>query len=1251
MFKNFLKYKFLTILFSLLIISAIVSPILKDYFISNWPKILEEKIQETEFQISNEFQKKLDRFSEIKNKLKSEIELNTKINLANDFSFIIVDEKDSVFDFKGFYADKIEKDYGPNLSDKYFQNNLINTFIACSDNITIAKENYRLIVTELIEKKYDIENDFFIETSFTKYLSEKYKIDLSINYGRDSLVNSDGRTHQFRIPNNDNEILATVTFAKPGRDIFISNQNEIIKQIQSILAIILLIAFFYEIIKDIKKKLISENVFSFVFIILIFVFRFAIYFLGFPSSFFGGDFVSPAIYSSSFGWGIASNPLELIISSITILSIVVILNKKISSFVTNKLNAKYISIISIIALSILFFFFIRGYAAVIKSIIFDSSINYLNNNSLILDFVPSTVILSSLFITIAVFLVLYNFIDGLINLIQNEKNISELKSWIIVFIILQVVGSLFDLIQHEPLLSSFLRIILVTGLFIVYIISKKENYKSTIIITHLAILAAVINSILIANFDNDKDEHSIKVVAYELTRFDEDFIEVNLNLFLFDEFYSLLEQTESASINYDQFLFFLWSNSALKENILNSSFYLFDSELNKLGDYSFNQSEDYTFFFKKYFIQKDNHEPEIFNESIYANSNSLIGVTSFRINGKKYYLGLKVNYDLKSLIASNEPDFLLGKQKYLLSNQSIENLLIMQLKDYEVFVLNSNIKIDKNEKELLFSAEFNNHNDAWKEIEIDGILYKFYFLKSNHNSGNSIAIGLQEKEASITLFQFFKIFLIFALFILIYGIAIVVLNFVKQRKVIIDFRSKLAFSLIIISIAPIILLAVYFRNLTNEKNLDAIFYKLNKRSISVEEYINKRISDSEFNILKFAKNANDDLGIDFNIYSQKEIVFSTRSNLYNSGIFPSWISSEVFDRLFIQNQNDILLTETIENQQYNSIYYKTKINNEIYVFEVNDLFNSILIPLAISDFDIILFGTYSLAAIFVIILSTILANQISLPLRRLTNAAKSASYGDLNLNIEYKRKDEIGELTNAFNKMLNEIKKMQTDLSTVERETAWKEIAKQVAHEIKNPLTPMKLSMQQLIAAYNDKSPKFDEIFSKVSRTILGQVENLRNIASEFSNFARMPIGEMTSVNLKEIITEVANLFVDERIKIDLTFPKNPIRVNGDENHFKRIFINLIRNSIQAKADKLSVNIEEIEDSIKIKIEDNGEGIQKEFIDKIFSKGFTTKKEGMGLGLNLAKRYLNNISSDISIESSSVNGTIFSINLPHQKKI
>ena len=218
--------------------------------------------------------------------------------------------------------------------------------------------------------------------------------------------------------------------------------------------------------------------------------------------------------------------------------------------------------------------------------------------------------------------------------------------------------------------------------------------------------------------------------------------------------------------------------------------------------------------------------------------------------------------------------------------------------------------------------------------------------------------------------------------------------------------------------------------------------------------------------------------------------------------------------------------------------------------------------------------------------------------------------------------------------MTKELQKNQIELAELERENAWKEMAKQVAHEIKNPLTPLKLSVQQLIATFRDKSDKFDS------------VENLSSIATEFSRFAKMPSLKLESVNLLHVLKDTLNLFSEERIDFKLNSEVENAVIETDVNQFRRMIINLIRNSIQAEATEVIIQVKSVDNNFVLLFSDNGRGISGKNKDKIFEPSFTTKKKGMGIGLKLIKRFLEGINGNIILLETSENGTTFKITIP-----
>ena len=207
--------------------------------------------------------------------------------------------------------------------------------------------------------------------------------------------------------------------------------------------------------------------------------------------------------------------------------------------------------------------------------------------------------------------------------------------------------------------------------------------------------------------------------------------------------------------------------------------------------------------------------------------------------------------------------------------------------------------------------------------------------------------------------------------------------------------------------------------------------------------------------------------------------------------------------------------------------------------------------------------------------------------------------GDLSIQLINKEKGELKELLDGFNSMTSELQKNQNDIAELERENAWKEMAKQVAHEIKNPLTPMKLSVQQLVAAYSDKKTEFDEILKKLSAAILNQIENLSLIASEFSSFAKMPSLKLEEFDLIPVIKDTVHLFGDEEAKIKFISNIEKAIVESDNSQMRRMFINLIRNSIQAKANVITINLSTKNHYSIIDISDDGIGVAPENQNKI----------------------------------------------------
>ena len=259
--------------------------------------------------------------------------------------------------------------------------------------------------------------------------------------------------------------------------------------------------------------------------------------------------------------------------------------------------------------------------------------------------------------------------------------------------------------------------------------------------------------------------------------------------------------------------------------------------------------------------------------------------------------------------------------------------------------------------------------------------------------------------------------------------------------------------------------------------------------------------------------------------------------------------------------------------------------------------------------------------------------------------------GKENKPIEWNSDDEIGRLVKEYNNMIQKLGESAETLAKSERESAWREMAKQVAHEIKNPLTPMKLSVQHLQHSYKEQRPGWDKNIERMTQTMIEQIDTLAHIASEFSNFAKMPKANNEKINIADTITNVVALYNEtENCKIEFNSVVNNLFVLADREQLQRVFNNLIKNAIQSvpetREGKIFITLEKPNNTVLIKIQDNGTGISDEMKDKIFTPNFTTKSTGMGLGLAMVKSIIENCGGVIWFETIVDKGTVFFIALP-----
>lgn len=287
-------------------------------------------------------------------------------------------------------------------------------------------------------------------------------------------------------------------------------------------------------------------------------------------------------------------------------------------------------------------------------------------------------------------------------------------------------------------------------------------------------------------------------------------------------------------------------------------------------------------------------------------------------------------------------------------------------------------------------------------------------------------------------------------------------------------------------------------------------------------------------------------------------------------------------------------------------------------------------------------------------LAITIANSITQPLSQLADKLKKFKIGKTNDRLEWFSNDEIGALINDYNNLTQELDKSINLLAKTERDSAWREMAKQVAHEIKNPLTPMKLSIQYLEKTYQDQPEKAEHLIPRISATLIEQINNLSQIAGEFSNFATMPQASNEKISLNEVVETIHDLFRKrEDMDIKMNEPIDDLYVFADKNHLVRILNNLLKNAIQAipddKRGQIEIDLKRQGNEAIIRISDNGVGIPQDKKDKVFTPNFTTKSSGTGLGLAISANMIESFNGRIYFESEEGKGADFYVAIPLMK--
>ncbi|MFK8038759.1 MAG: ATP-binding protein [Crocinitomicaceae bacterium] len=910
-------------------------------------------------------------------------------------------------------------------------------------------------------------------------------------------------------------------------------------------------------------------------------------------------------------------------------------------------DARLKLVLVVVPLFLLSFFVAYQINHIIYALVYDSKINF--NLELLFELnVYSFISIALIGFCFFTYFKLIQFIIIQLKKLKFEWNILSLI-WFLSSVIFVIV----DQYNFENSLLTSLWPVILSG-FLLWFEFRNTTYKFIHVISILAFVSFY-TAYILEDYSDNKEQEVRKVYAEQiakdndpLTEYEYDLIEKRLIKDSFLEGYLTKSFNEAEFTDDIENQYF----SGLK-NKYDFNFHLFGPGKNKRSKPGAIPTVGYE---KLEFIVKNNGIPSSINPNIYfikTNTDKLSYVVNYPIEGEKDVIGyLMVEFRSKKLPKE------IGLPSVLLENEGFTNA---ELKHYAIAKY-----VDKTLVSNSGEFDYPFVPDQWISVMNKYSTSEDYSHYVYAYDENRITVISRKKTTAINAFTTFSYLLVFFSFILLIPNAYQ--YFAKHRVSFKNMSLNFKFQSVLIGLILLTLVSfgigagtyVVQQYHQNSKSL----IKEKAGSVQTELY-HKFASDTdigsdhaylEYLLKKFSRVFVTDINL-FDV--DGSLLASSQPKIYSKGLISRKMNAEAFVALNLTKRSEFIHEENIGDLEFLSAYLPfvsakgdlLAYLNIQYISKQDELENQI------SGFLLAIINIMVLMLAISIFLAVIVSNRLTSPLKIIQSSLKGMKLGAKNKPISYKGQDEIGSLVQEYNEKVDELENYAAQLAKSERESAWREMAKQVAHEIKNPLTPMKLSIQHLNRSIKLADEDSEQKLKRVSSSLIEQIDALTRIANEFSNFAKMPKAQEGEVDLAEILESTSAVFAESEGDYDLSF-NNTVKewpvIWADKNLCLRVFNNLIKNATQAipsdRKGVIELVLSEDNDVYLVTIIDNGIGINDESKAKMFIPYFTTKSKGTGLGLAMSKQIIENMNGKIWFESTAGVGTSFFVSFPKIKK-
>lgn len=483
------------------------------------------------------------------------------------------------------------------------------------------------------------------------------------------------------------------------------------------------------------------------------------------------------------------------------------------------------------------------------------------------------------------------------------------------------------------------------------------------------------------------------------------------------------------------------------------------------------------------------------------------------------------------------------------------------------------------------------------------------------------------------------------------------LNFSLSHRL--SLRNRIQFSVISLIVLSFLIIGMitifYFKNTTEQYHQE----RLQRKAFSVAKDLESQLAQTDIreqplsHLLPAMARVHE---TDIDVYSHDgRLLFSSEPQIYARRLASPLMDGRAFAAMLWEDKSLFIGEGRIGQLEYRTAYVPLPALDHIPAgyLAVPYYSDKSFLQKDISEFISALLNVYVFLLFIAGALAILVANSITYPISVIGEKLKQFKLGKPNEPLEWTSRDELGELIGEYNRMIRKLQESAELLARSEREGAWREMAKQVAHEIKNPLTPMKLSLQHLQHAFNPAREEDRLLLKRVSATLIEQIENLSQIASAFSNFAQIPEAHPEDLVVNDLIRSVHNLFGEndkDGLRLSMDIPSAPVVVHADKNQLLRVLNNLIKNAIQSipedRKGRVHISLRQDKERVYIEVEDNGSGIPADMQDKVFMPNFTTKSSGTGLGLAICRNIVDQMGGRIYFRTQPGLGTTFAVELP-----